>query len=301
MMIQVLAPAKVNLGLEVIRKRDDGFHDIATVFQSISVFDHMRLTAAPADRIDAINRFEHIEANLLSRALSLARERGITNRCWQIELEKRIPIAAGLGGASADAAGTVLALSEFEGFHDRDALSSIALQLGSDVPFLLQGGAALAHGRGEQLEPVPSLKASWLVLASPVVEIERKTAQLYGALRPGDFSDGSRVERVAASLRAHRVPDATDLFNTFRQPLAERFLEVAPLHRAFQHAGAPFAALSGAGPTHYTIVSELDSALRIARQLAQERPMPMRILVARPTAAGPLTRVSKTTNPHGTL
>lgn len=300
MTVSVLTPAKINLGLEVLRKRDDGFHDIATVFQTVSVFDRMRISPSKADTVQIINRIEQIDANLVSRTLELARSQGVTDRYWRVDLEKRIPLSAGLGGASADAAGLLVALVAC-GNIPTDSLSALALELGSDVPFLLRGGAALGRGRGELLEVLPSLSESWLVLAAPSIELERKTAQLYGALRSEDFSDGSRIERVASSLEAGRRPNIDDLANAFERPLAELLPEIALLRAALLVAGAPFVALSGAGPAHYTIVPELRSALEIVNRLGTERPFPMRILVARPVGCGPLIRGEKTIESFETL
>ncbi len=300
MTIELLAPAKINLGLEVIRKRNDGFHDIATVFQTISIFDRLRLEAASSDSVVFTNRIVQVDANLVARALDLSRDAGITDHHWYVEIDKRIPMAAGLGGASADAAGTLTALAEHAD-RDRVGLPGIALELGSDVPFLLRGGAAVAGGRGERLEPLPALSDCWLVLAAPDSEIDRKTARLYGTLRLGDFSQGTRVARVADALRERRLPDPADLENTFARPVLEVLPEIARLHATFKRAGAPFVALSGAGPTHYSIVRELRDAIRIARSIRQDRPFPMRILIARPTGPGLLIRREKTIDSIETL
>lgn len=290
MTLAVLAPAKINLGLEVVRKRADGFHDIATVFQTISVFDRLRLTETDSDSVQITNRIQQIESNLVLRALEMARDHRITDRSWRVDLHKRIPVAAGLGGASSDAAATLLALAPIEHIPPED-LTTVALQLGSDVPFLLRGGAAIAGGRGELLEPLPSLTSSWIVLAAPSIELEQKTARLYAALHAGDFSDGSRMQRVAASLRARRKPNPDDLANAFGRPLAALLPAVELLQQSFARAGAPFVALSGAGPAHYTIVPQLADALWIASELAISRPLPMRVLIARPCGAGPLIRL----------
>jgi 4-diphosphocytidyl-2-C-methyl-D-erythritol kinase len=298
MTIAVLAPAKINLGLEVIRKRDDGFHDIATVFQTISVFDRLRITEADEDAVEIVNRIEQIEANLIGRALELARDRGLIGRHWRIEVEKRIPIAAGLGGASSDAAGILLALCRN---HESAEISKVALELGSDVPFLLRGGAALGRGRGDVLEHLPTLRGCWLVLATPRIELDQKTARLYGALSPADFSDGSRVSRVATALQQFRQPDPADLVNAFERPLSALMPAVGQIHEAMLQSGAPFVALSGAGPTQYTIVTELRAAVRIATMLRRDAPVPMRVLIARPAGSCPLVRNEKTIDSTETL
>lgn len=293
MTIELLTPAKINLGLEVLRKRGDDYHDIATVFQTISVFDRIRITPAKNDELQIINRFVQIEANLAARALDLAKQSGLSHAGHRIEIEKRIPIAAGLGGASADAAAVLLGLDLDQAFSGPE-VAALALQLGSDVPFLLQGGAAHATGRGELLESCASLRSCWIVLASPDIEIERKTARLYGALRPGDFSDGSATRRVASALERGTIPDPADLGNAFTRPLQELMPESSRLVDHFRAAGAPFVALTGAGPTHYTIVPALSNAISMSARLARQPPVPMRVLVARPVPSGARLRRRKT-------
>jgi len=139
------------------------------------------------------------------------------------------------------------------------------------------------------------------VLATPSIELDHKTAQLFGALDPVDFSSGTRVHRVAASLQDNRLPDAADLGNAFERPLSTRLPEVSQVREAMLRAGAPFVALSGAGPTHYTIVPELNTAIRIGAKLQKDAPIALRTMVARPTSSGPLIRVEKTIESAETL
>jgi 4-diphosphocytidyl-2-C-methyl-D-erythritol kinase len=293
MTIEVLTPAKINLGLEVIRRRGDGYHDIATVLQTVSIFDRLHISPAASTEVRIVDRIIQIEDNLASRAIETALQSGLTQGTYRVDIKKRIPVAAGLGGASADAAAILSALGS-----DRDStgneLATLALQLGSDVPFLLQGGAARATGRGEILEPCSSIRGCWIVLASPNIEIDRKTAKLYGALRSSDFSDGGASLRVASALDRGSIPDSADLENAFARPLHELIPELSSLIAHFRQAGAPFVALSGAGPTHYTIVPSLAEATSISVRAACNPPIPLRVLVARPAPSGILVRRQKT-------
>lgn len=300
MTIEILAPAKINLGLEVLGKRTDGFHDIATVFQTISVFDRLRLTPSDSDEVRIINSSFLIDANLATQALQHARSNGFTRSHWRIDLEKRIPIAAGLGGASADAAAVLIGLAS-QSPRAPGSLASDALALGSDVPFLLAGGAALAHGRGEILAPLPPLRDCWLVLASPEIGLERKTSRLYGALEPTDFSGGTRVERVADALRAGQLPDQSDLHSAFAKPLERIAPTVQQLRSAFIAAGADFVALTGAGPTHYTITATLHDAIALAASLTEQRLQGVRTLIACPIPHGPIKRLAKPSAGGGAL
>jgi len=297
MTIELLAPAKINLGLEVVRKRDDGYHDIVTVFQTVSVFDRLRIDPSAQDSVELLDPNAQIESNLAERALQMAGNAGFTTTSHRIALEKRIPVAAGMGGASADAAAVLRAIAPDEA----TSLHEQALRLGSDVPFLLTGGAALARGRGDLLETLPSLENCWFVLVCPSVELERKTARLYGALQPGDFSDGARINRVAASLRNQTIPDPADLANAFSRALASLIPEIPAMIDEFARAGAPFVALSGAGPAHYTIVPSLQHAICLASELARSHAQPWRILIARPVRSGLQVRRNKTEPPATAL
>jgi 4-diphosphocytidyl-2C-methyl-D-erythritol kinase len=131
-------------------------------------------------------------------------------------------------------------------------------------------------------------------LATPDIEIDRKTARLYGALTPGDFSDGETSLRVASALRSGSIPAPADLTNAFSRPLRELVPAIAQIHTEFLVAGAPFVALSGAGPTQYTLVGTLPEAIDIAQSLASRRQFAMRVMVARPVPSGIKLRRDKT-------
>lgn len=300
MTFAVLTPAKLNLGLEVLGKRDDGYHDIATVFQSISLFDRIHLERADRDEVRLLGSAEQLESNLAERALDVLRDAGNAIGHWNIRISKRIPMAAGLGGASSDAAAVLVTLGQQVAIPPA-SLEKLALRLGSDVPFLLSGGTVRAAGRGDQLDRLPPLRNCWFVLATPPLALDRKTTQLYGALQPVDFTDGSRIDLVAAAIRQGTLPEPSALKNAFERPLHALLPEIAELERAFSTAGAPFVALSGAGPTHYAIVQRLSEAISLARALRAVVPHPTRIMIARPTAYGPLVQLGRTTPSLRTL
>ena len=265
--VEVAAPAKINLGLEILGCRDDGYHEIATILQAIDLVDEVRLH--PGDRIRTLHRFPGIpdEENLAIRALLMLRDRFGSHQSAVLELRKAIPAAAGLGGASADAAAALLAARDFWGLEVGDAeLAVLARELGSDVPFFLRGGTALASGRGDNLDPLPSPGLS-VIVVTPHVAIARKTATLYAALRPSDFSDGSRVAAQADRLRAGLRPDPALLTNSFERPLYALRPELADLVATMRACGAPHVALSGAGPSHFALFPDPAEAGSVATRL----------------------------------
>ncbi len=290
--VHALAAAKVNLGLEVLGKRPDGYHDIATVMQTVSVFD--RLSFAPTEgTITGVSDPDLAgDDNLVLQAARLFRGHVHAFRGVSIALTKRIPSAAGLGGASSDAATTLVALSRLTNSELPSAsLLDLATQLGSDVPFLLRGGTALAECRGERLRRLRPLAGLWFVLVTPAMNIPRKTATLYAALSPADFSSGKSVQKLAAAIESGLATDPEWLTNAFQRPLLALRPDLVEVERQFADAGAPFVALSGSGPTFYTIVATIADARRIARKLRRALPRETRVLVCRPVSRTPLIRI----------
>lgn len=265
------APAKLNLGLEVLGRRDDGYHDLATIFLAVDLCDVVTLTRS--DRLDvrcSDSRLEG-EANLVWQALRLLqREIGIASGA-RVVVQKQIPDAAGLGGASSDAAAALLGARELWQLAIPDnRLAMLAGTLGSDVPFFLLGGCALGRGRGELLEPLPFPTGMWFVIVVPPVHLPRKTATLYAALRPEDFSPGDRISAQARRLRSGQALDPALLGNAFCRPLLDLAPALRSLPDAMTRAGAPLVALSGAGPAHYSVVDDPGHAARIAANLRAE-------------------------------
>ncbi|MGE5176323.1 MAG: 4-(cytidine 5'-diphospho)-2-C-methyl-D-erythritol kinase, partial [Hyphomicrobiales bacterium] len=213
----VRCPAKVNLGLWILGRRPDGYHEIDTILQTIALEDDLRLEPAPAGRTGLVFRSEGRPIpgggpNLVERAYALLEEEGLLPRGAGLTatLVKRIPIGAGLGGGSSDAAGMLAGASRYFGLDLPAArLEGLAARLGSDVPFFVRGGTARATGRGDRvghLCPIPPL---WVVLASPPLLIS--TGWAYGALRnelTARGSDASILGSVLAEGRLDGVADA---------------------------------------------------------------------------------------------
>ena len=285
--VTIRAPAKLNLGLEVVGRRPDGYHDLVTIFQAVSVFDDVTLTPAPDLDVASDDPGLAGPDNLAFGALVALRTRLGTSQGASVRLTKRIPVAAGLGGASSDAAATLLGARRLwdAAVADED-LAELAAALGSDVPFFLRGGTVLATGRGERLEPLPP-PAVWFVVVTPAVALPRKTATLYAALTPADLSDGRDVRRQARRLRAGE-PLAPDLLrNAFTRPLAALRPGLAELPTVMRRHGAPVVALSGAGPSHYAVVDDPEGAARLATTLAEVFGEAARVVACEPVANPP--------------
>lgn len=281
--VRITAPAKINLGLEILGRRDDGFHEIATVMAMVDLCDVVELTPWFGDEIARAQTIADIpsDEDLTVRALSLimSHSNHPTGNA-AIALEKQIPIAAGLGGASSDAAATLVAASYFWGrTTEDDQLRQDAARLGSDVPFFLGEPCALATGTGTVLTSLPA-PTGWLLIVTPALRLEKKTATMYGALTPDDFTDGARVAEVARRLRAHQLPDPRSLHNAFARPLYEIAPELACIPKIMGDHAAGFAALTGAGPSHYTWFRGASGARRAAMHMASSLPEMTRMFVA---------------------
>jgi 4-diphosphocytidyl-2-C-methyl-D-erythritol kinase len=268
------AYAKINLTLDVLGRRADGYHELVTVMQAVDLYDTICLAESPDE--DVHIRCDRPELsnteNLAVRAAQLVRQRLDIRRGIVLELHKRIPMAAGLGGGSSDAAAILLALQKW--WHlplSTDDLLEMASALGSDVPFFLTGGLALCEGRGEQVTPLaPHWPASmrWLVLVKPAIAVS--TAAVFGSLPVGDYSDGLHSRAICAALEEGREPLSDDLHNGLERGVLERYPEVARARNDLLAAGASLVRLSGSGPTLFAPFGELAGAAK-AQQDMQSR------------------------------
>lgn len=260
------APAKINLGLEILGRREDSYHEVRTVLCAISLADRLTFEDASRDEIVIHGPSEDVpgDDNLVLLAIRAMRERGVEISPQLVTIEKAIPAAAGLGGASSDAAATLRAFTPELSDAGIDPLP-LAAALGSDVPFFLNGPAALASGRGEVLAPLPTPNAAWVVLVTPRIAIPDKTRSMYAAVDTAWWSDGSQVNAIARRLPV--LPDNAPP-NVFERALLTRYPETVAVRERLLAAGAPFAALTGAGPTFYTLVHAEDDAREIADRAA---------------------------------
>jgi 4-diphosphocytidyl-2-C-methyl-D-erythritol kinase len=262
------APAKLNLGLEIIGKRPDGYHELATIFVAVRPEDDLAIARAETASLLVDDPNLAGDDNLALRALHLlAAHAGIAPNA-AIELRKRIPAAAGLGGASSDAAAVLRLARDLWRLPTPDAdLANLAARLGSDVPFFRRGGCALGSGRGEVLAPLPMPSDAWFVLVAPAIAIPRKTATLYGAIRPSDYSDGTRILAQGQRLEHGQPLDPALLGNAFERPLHGLRPDLSELPPLMRRLGAPVVALSGAGPTHYAVLDDQAAAAALAARL----------------------------------
>lgn len=259
--LRVIAPAKINWTLEVVRIRPDGYHELRSVMQTIDLHDVVTLTAADSDDITLEITGEAgmladnpPESNLAYRAAVALRDRAGLRRGAHIALEKHVPVAAGLGGGSSDAAAVLRGLNVlWAAGQPAISLMEIAGEVGSDPPFFVVGGTAMVSGRGDYVEALPDAVAPSILLATPPQNDRgEKTAAMFGALSPHDFAEGYVTIGVRETVEAGRMLADDGLANVFERVTSKMQPETELAMEALRADGyVPH--LCGAGPSFFLL------------------------------------------------
>lgn len=269
----VPAYAKINWTLDVLGKRDDGFHELKSVMQTIALHDTLRLTLDASETSGTV-RFScdvpelRTADNLAVRAVdALRRHVGRELPAVRIELSKRIPTQAGLGGGSSDAAAVLVALNALCKLGlDVPALEHLGAEIGSDVPFFIRGGTALIEGRGEHVTPLPDGEQVWLVVVKPAIGLATPT--VFRALRPEDFGRGEWSDAVADAIRAGAPLPFERLHNDLESGVLRTTPAVANAQEALREAGARYVLMSGSGAALFAPFRDLEDAARVFHSVA---------------------------------
>jgi len=277
-MLTVLAPAKLNLTLEVLAKRQDGFHEIRSVIQTINLCDSLYFQLSPNIEFECDVSHWIPEKSLVSKATSLLQEATGCPKGVTIEIKKRIPLMSGLGGDSSDAAATLHGLSQlWELGLSKDELLNLASQLGSDVAYFLYGGTALVEGRGEKVTPLPLLPHRWVILMMPLVPTtDGKTERLYSSLKASHYTSGQITNRLVARLTGGKgvtppmLFNVFNVFNVFDVVAVDNFTGLKEYRQQFLKAGAKEVHLAGSGPTLFALVKDRSQAEEVHLHLQQQ-------------------------------
>lgn len=272
------AYAKLNLGLRVLYRRPDGYHELRTVFQTISLADSLEISFEPARSVSiAMEGTPEIADNLAERAARLAMDEAGKTGAVRLRLRKAIPSGAGLGGGSSDAAAVLLALPVVAGFViPMERLLELAAQLGSDVPFFLYGGAALGLGRGEELYPLPDFPAQQALLIAS--DVHSSTANAYrdlSATLKGDSLTKVGLQNKLNSFQRGVWGDVSgisksSIINDFEEVVFTRHPVLAEVRERLGRSGATCVAMTGSGSAIFGI---FDNPGKLERaRLAWNRP-----------------------------
>lgn len=269
--MNVTARAKVNLSLEIIRRRKDGYHEIETVFQAIDLADRLRIELTSDRRIDIQCTNPEIptgEENLCHRAVRAMRKLAGPSLGARIHIEKHIPPGAGLGGGSTDAAAVLLAVDRGLGLDlSRERLTEVAGGLGSDVPFFLHGGTMLGRGRGELLTPLEPLKNGVILVVKAPVTIS--TAWAYSHFNFRLTTHGPRLNLRSVNSVLARFPRAPLPFrNVLEAAVLPAFPMIAALLEQLRSERPCFASMTGSGSAVYAIFDRESRAVEVAERFS---------------------------------
>jgi 4-diphosphocytidyl-2-C-methyl-D-erythritol kinase len=271
-MMTATAPAKLNLTLEVLKKRPDGFHEIRSVVQTTDFCDKLKFSPAARVEIKCSRPEWAASKSLVSKAVDLLKNSTGARQGALIEIEKRIPLSSGLGGDSSDAAAVLRGLNLLWNLKlsQRDLLS-YGTRLGSDVPLFIYGGTLLASGRGEIIQPLRPMPHMSVILLFPAIpRVENKTQQLYARLIIRNYTSGKISEDFARMLEGKAVGHASGLFNVFDEVALTFFSGLKEIKQEFIAAGAAEVHLAGSGPVLFTLLRDEIKAIDIFQRLKKK-------------------------------
>jgi 4-diphosphocytidyl-2-C-methyl-D-erythritol kinase len=276
MTLTVYAPAKINLTLEVLSKRSDGYHEIRSVIQTIDLCDTITLDINKNITFKSDTPEWKAEKSLVSKAVALFKENTGFSGGVSISVDKRIPMMSGLGGESSDAAAVLRGLNRlWEIDLPDEKLRQIAEKLGSDVPFFLYGGTALIEGKGEKVTPLPPVPEKWIVLMVPPIEIlPGKTGRLYESLTPDCYTDGGLTNIFVRCLKNNI--ELPPVFNTFENVAFTVYPGLDKLAEKILEKGVFEVHLAGSGPVLFTVVKDKSAAEAVCNKLKN---LGMRVIV----------------------
>jgi 4-diphosphocytidyl-2-C-methyl-D-erythritol kinase len=266
--MKVRAYAKINLGLHIIGKRADGYHSLETVFHQVNLFDEIEFKATESGVSFRSNESSLLDNdnNLCVNAARLLSD--VTGHApgVDITLTKKIPVGAGLGGGSSDAAAVLKGLRALWNLElTNDELRSLGAALGSDVPFFIDGGTAFATGRGEILEPMDIELPFWILVATPPLRISTRWA--YEQVNIGGTTRSANLRDLFAGGPTSGESLRSALRNDFEDIVFEHYPELGALKQAFLRAGADVALLSGSGSSVFGLFRRRDDANRAAASI----------------------------------
>ncbi|MBC6129230.1 4-(cytidine 5'-diphospho)-2-C-methyl-D-erythritol kinase [Listeria booriae] len=265
MKINVKAPAKINLSLDALYKRKDNYHELEMVMTTIDLADRLQLVLLEKDCIKLDVKAHFIpddKRNLVYQAAALLKERFQIKQGVAITLDKSIPVAAGLAGGSSDAAAALKGLNQLWDLNlSLEELADLGAELGSDIPFCLYGGTALATGRGEIIEPLPMMPNCWIVLAKPSISVS--TPGVYRDLKVAEVKHPNTKGMVQAIQDGSFEGICDNIGNVLETVTLVKHPEVKRIKEKMLEFGADTALMSGSGPTVFALVKQYSRAKRV--------------------------------------
>lgn len=259
------APAKINLSLDVLRKRDDGYHDVEMIMTTVDLADRIELNTLEEDRVEVALWSRYVpndERNLAYKAARAFKQKYNVKKGVHIKIDKVIPVSAGLGGGSTDAAAVLRGLNQLWNMNiPIDELAALGSTLGSDIPFCVYGSTGIAKGFGEIVEKLPSPPPFWVILAKPDIGVSTKTifqrVQMNNIIHPNTEGVIQALHDKNFEKLCNSIGNSLETITTSLHP------EVLYIKEKMRQAGASGVLMSGSGPTVYGLVEQESKAQRI--------------------------------------
>ena len=272
--IWINAPAKINIGLDVLRRREDGYHEVKMIMQSIRLFDRLTLTKSdtPGIRLTTNLRFLPVnEDNLVYKSAKLLMEEFHIEGGLDIQLDKRIPVAAGMAGGSTDAASCMLAMNDlYELGLSKNQLMKRGVTLGADIPYCILKGTALSEGIGEKLSTIPKTPDCYILIAKPNIHVSTKF--VYTNLVLDETTNHPDIDRMITAMKNRDLHDlCAHMGNVLETVTIPAHPEIAEIKKCMMEHGALGSLMSGSGPTVFGIFDDLDKA-KFAKEKCRELP-----------------------------
>ncbi len=267
------ANAKINLGLDVLRRREDGYHEVKMIMQMVDLYDTLTFESREDDEIHIATNSGKLpcdENNLIYKAAMVLFEEVGKKIGVNIHLEKRIPIAAGMAGGSTDAAATFLALNELLGSPlSKEKLQEISVRVGADVPYCIMGGTALSEGIGEVLTALPAPPQAHLLIAKPDIDVS--TAFVYKNLRLDTIQKHPDIDGMKAAIQNGDLQGIADrMENVLETVTVPAYPIIGEIKDICKQEGALNALMSGSGPTVFAIYTDAAQAENVAKRIQNE-------------------------------
>ncbi|MDL2280477.1 4-(cytidine 5'-diphospho)-2-C-methyl-D-erythritol kinase [Selenomonadales bacterium OttesenSCG-928-I06] len=286
--LSIKAYAKINLAIDVIRKRPDNYHEVKMIMQSIDLFDIINLKDYDNDiKITSENKDVPLdETNLAYKAAQILKEYTNISQGVQINIDKKIPIAAGLAGGSADAAAVLIGLNKLWNLNlDLDILMKLGATLGSDVPFCLKGGTILATGRGEILTPLNNLPDLFVILVKPKFDVS--TAWVYNNFARNKVKKTPNIENMIIGLKENNITKIVEnSANVLESVTIEKYPEIEKIKEILNNEESLLTLMSGSGPTVFALIDNLAKATAIVEQLKSKADFNHEIFLVKTTKRG---------------
>ena len=262
--ITLKAYAKINLGLDVLRKREDGYHDVRMIMQNIGLYDQLSMKKTNKDEIvlsSNIGILPNDDRNLIYRAIRLMKQEYNITTGIKAELEKNIPMAAGMAGGSTDAAAAFIGMNQlFDLNLSTERLMELGAKLGADIPFCILGGTALSEGIGEILTPLKPMPHCYILVAKPGINVS--TRFVYENLEANKLPYHPDIDGMLASIEEGNLKGITDrLSNVLETVTEKKYPIITKIKNTMLDAGAMNSLMSGSGPTVFGIFDNKETAM----------------------------------------